>query len=332
MLKRPYQFSMMKSIIDATNFHSDPKVNVINMIFFIYLKLAVLYLLCSIAFLSYIYSSSLPFFCYFLFFYLSLSLFLLGGEVFLFESKNSYKKSDWKADGHKWLNQGTTKLPRHQSTVGKSYYYLRTQTGTDKGFKKEVFILLNDDSRALVHYIGDETLSQPGAHGNSKKQTKLFFRTKPSVLTTLTEKTQTAVPSNRIYKEAVSEAPLHAITDVPRNLKQIQNLKEKNKQETRVSRDSINNLHELAYNSPGFIHQIFTYPDLVVGAGLDEMLGILDECLRSKSKQQLLSYDTTFSLGEFYVSPLLFCHIAFEGEPVMMAAVTIFRQVTFDLI
>jgi hypothetical protein len=88
--------------------------------FCIYLKLAVLYLLCSIAFLSYIYSSSLPFFCYFLFFYLSLSLFLLGGEVFLFESKNSYKKSDWKADGHKWLNQGTTKLPRNQSTVGKS--------------------------------------------------------------------------------------------------------------------------------------------------------------------------------------------------------------------
>jgi hypothetical protein len=203
---------------------------------------------------------------------------------------------------------------------------LRTPEGTDKGFKKESFTLLNGDGKTIIHYIGDEALSEPAPHGNSKQQSKLFFRTKPSVLTTLCEKTQSALPPNRIYKEAVSEVPLNAVTDVPRNLKQIQNLKEKSKQDSRISRDSINNLHEMAYNFPGFIHQIFTYPDLVVVAGLQEMLDTLGQCLSSKCKHQLLSYDTTFSLGEFYVSPLLFRHVAFNEEPVMMVAVLVHER------
>lgn len=34
----------------------------------------------------------------------------------------------------------------------------------------------------------------------------------------------------------------------------------------------------------------------------------------------LLSYDTTFSLGDIYVSPLLFCHVLFDSSPVVPAA------------
>ena len=33
----------------------------------------------------------------------------------------------------------------------------------------------------------------------------------------------------------------------------------------------------------------------------------------------LLSYDTTFQLGDFYVSPLLFSHVLFEASPVIPA-------------
>ena len=35
------------------------------------------------------------------------------------------------------------------------------------------------------------------------------------------------------------------------------------------------------------------------------------------SDHQLLSYDTTFLLGDFYVSTLTFCHIIFEENPVI---------------
>ena len=34
----------------------------------------------------------------------------------------------------------------------------------------------------------------------------------------------------------------------------------------------------------------------------------------------LLSYDTTFSLGDIYVSSLLFCHVLFDSSPVVPAA------------
>ena len=50
------------------------------------------------------------------------------------------------------------------------------------------------------------------------------------------------------------------------------------------------------------------------------MLHEMEDVLRLPSKHQLLSYDTTFSLGEFYVSPLLYRHNVFNNDPVMMAA------------
>ncbi len=37
------------------------------------------------------------------------------------------------------------------------------------------------------------------------------------------------------------------------------------------------------------------------------------------SLPQLLSYDTTFQLGDFYVSPLLFRYVAFTKSPVVPA-------------
>jgi hypothetical protein len=47
--------------------------------------------------------------------------------------------------------------------------------------------------------------------------------------------------------------------------------------------------------------------------------------LKLQSKDQLFSYDT-FSLGEFYVSPLLFRNVAFEGSPVMMLGAMIHER------
>ena len=106
-----------------------------------------------------------------------------GGDVFLFEADSFHKRNDHKADGHKWLNQGTTKLPRCGPRIAKTYYYIRTETGISKNFRKDTYTLVDGSNlRTLIHYVGDESISVPSAHGNSKKQTTLFFKTKPSVL------------------------------------------------------------------------------------------------------------------------------------------------------
>ena len=50
------------------------------------------------------------------------------------------------------------------------------------------------------------------------------------------------------------------------------------------------------------------------------MMQELESVLISASKSpSLLSYDTTFQLGDFYLSPLLFRHTLFLGNPVMPA-------------
>ena len=47
------------------------------------------------------------------------------------------------------------------------------------------------------------------------------------------------------------------------------------------------------------------------------MLNKLVSLIQLKDENMLLRYDTTFCLGEFYVTPLLFKHVIFDKLPVM---------------
>ena len=78
-------------------------------------------------------------------------------------------------------------------------------------------------------------------------------------------------------------------------------------QKQRLSHDALYNLHELAVDLPGFVHVIRTHPDLICTCSNKELLDELDRVLLVQSPTpKLLSYDTTFQLGDFYVSTLAF--------------------------
>ena len=95
--------------------------------------------------------------------------------------------------------------------------------------------------------------------------------------------------------------------EAPRNLKQLQNLRHKGNNELWISRDALYNIHALARDtSNSFIHVINTSPDLLVLCGHTQMLTELERVLFFELHQQCLSYDTTFQLGDFYVSTLIF--------------------------
>ena len=70
------------------------------------------------------------------------------------------------------------------------------------------------------------------------------------------------------------------------------------KEKTRLSRDAITNLHELAYTMPDFNHNIVTYKDLHVACATKCVLADLDSALTLKHHRQLLSYHTTFHMGD----------------------------------
>ena len=97
-------------------------------------------------------------------------------------------------------------------------------------------------------------------------------------------------------------------------------MKHKSNEQKRLSQDSLFNLHEIAYDLPQFVWFIQTYPDLLCICGIQEILDQLDRILLIDSSfPQLLSYDTTFKLGDFYVSTLLFRHVIFKESPVIPA-------------
>lgn len=102
-------------------------------------------------------------------------------------------------------------------------------------------------------------------------------------------------------------------------MKQLRNLHFQYLKQSRLSQDALYNIHEIAYDNPGFVWKITTFPDLVCVCGLQELLDELDRVLLLDSPSQLLSYDTTFQLGDFYVSPLLFRHVVFKQCPCIPA-------------
>ena len=194
-------------------------------------------------------------------------------------------------------------MPRSNSKYLKSYFYLNKGNGqTDKALKKEVYFPVTGEQICVVHYVRDETLSVPGPHGNSDKQAKLFFRTKPSVREDAFQRAEKE-KANVVYKEMVVENKEgHDAISKPRDIRQLHNARASKKEEIRLSKDAIINTHEIAYEGD-FIHSISTYPDLSIVIGSREIIEELNVIVKLRDPEFLLSYDTTFCLGDFYVSP-----------------------------
>ena len=112
-------------------------------------------------------------------------------------------------------------------------------------------------------------------------------------------------------------ANYHQPVLVPRDTTQVKNVQARNRQLSRLTHDGLYNLHEIAYDLGDFVSKIITYPNLVVVCGLKSLKQELDWLiLLSPDDPILLSYDTTFQLGNFYITPFLFRHVLFESHPV----------------
>ena len=208
------------------------------------------------------------------------------GNLYLFF--NPTRPDDWRADGHKWVNQGTTKLPRSTKLIKKTYFYIASENGYDKRFRKEVFMRNEEGSPVLIPYIGDDSISKPAPHGNCLKQTKLFFRTKPSAFREFESKVQKE-QAHKVYKEEISkQTDRDEILSRPRNVKQLQNLKSKLSGQSRLSRDAILNTHTIAYEEPNFVWKLTTVPDLLVICGMEAMLDKLKQLLKKPNPSQML--------------------------------------------
>ena len=128
-----------------------------------------------------------------------------GGAVFKYFNREG--PQDWRADGHRWINQGTTSLPRRDPLVKKNYFYIQTESGgASKSFIRSVFFLPNDKDNGpfLIQYLGDSTASKLLAHRNTKtEKATMFVRTKPSKVKVWKQKVETE-DAHVLYKKEVA--------------------------------------------------------------------------------------------------------------------------------
>lgn len=82
-----------------------------------------------------------------------------------------------------------------------------------------------------------------------------------------------------------------------------------------VPKDSFCNLHELTYAFPDFLWSITTHPNLSITFGLPDLVHLVRLC-----NPAFLTYDTTFNLGDFYVTTIVLQLSVFNEKPIIPVA------------
>jgi len=128
------------------------------------------------------------------------------------------------------------------------------------------------------------------------------------------------------YKDALVNNAHAPAQYQPRNAQQVKYFHSLSTSAQKIGRDAIVNLHELAYMIPGLVWSITTFPDLIVCLGLTQLLQFA-----SANTDAVLSYDTTFCLGDFYLSFLVLSCSFFVERPVMPVAFVLHER-KFDTV
>ena len=119
---------------------------------------------------------------------------------------------------------------------------------------------------------------------------------------------------------ASQTADATSVTAAPRNVEQIRNTQKMQRNASRLSRDALYNLQEFAYDST-FIHRIVTYPYLSLICYNPSIVELFSSLLSSDTDSNkptvTMMYDTTFNLGDFYVSVLLFRETDFHPSAIL---------------
>ena len=169
-----------------------------------------------------------------------------------------------------------------------------------------------------MHYLGDHNDYQPEPHGNSKSRNRGYIRTCPSVIAEI--KKSVNIRPAATYHKMVNDVGhghiAHEAVNKPKNRKQVENAVQTQKNKNKISHDAIYNANWIAHELHDFIYEIRTFPELVFFMAHPDIISDFNKLLMMKSNEQLYCvYDTTFQLGDFYITVVCFRHILFENNP-----------------
>ena len=179
----------------------------------------------------------------------------------------------------------------------------------------------------LIRYVGDSTLAVQFPHRNAKSTQRNYTRTQPSILRNIGSVSGSA---RQVYQQQVLAGPPNVydqLASVPRNLEQVRNVRKMIRNRNCLTHDGLYNLHKWAFDNDDFVRHITTYPNLIVVMYDTAIMRVFHDTLDSGKLQQL-TYDTTFMLGDFYVSILLFRETELDESPVVPLAYMIHETKT----
>ncbi|RWS22943.1 uncharacterized protein B4U80_13462, partial [Leptotrombidium deliense] len=256
-----------------------------------------------------------------------------GGEVYVFQLTSADDK-DYRTDGYTWKNCGTTTITTEKGKYKKTYYQIITKPGTKPvytdEFKKEIIVKdtfeENKDNFVITHYMGNEKIAQDMPHGNSKKTDRPFHSSKPSTKRSIKESLVNISAPKKVYQSLIQDENMTEVEDEaeviskPRNIKQVQNFLYAKKLAERISKDDIYNLYELAqHDFEETILEIKIHPELIIVFTHPVIITLANRLIRESyidaELPQLLSYDTTFNLGDFFVSVLVMRNTDLVDDP-----------------
>jgi len=183
----------------------------------------------------------------------------------------------------------------------------------------------------LIHYTGDESLYVPNCHLNSKKNqpyTRTSEKTLNKIKEAVTEKfSKPKVVYDTEAKNAAKNEVLKSREAIyaPRNIQQVKNAKHKVTIGRNITHCEIFSIYEMAKQDLGkFILKLDLIPHTIIifsePTTLKLTRDLLMEARANDELPQLLCYDTTFELGDCYVSVLVAKNTYVYGDPIFPVA------------
>nr|XP_047145208.1 uncharacterized protein LOC105850804 isoform X2 [Hydra vulgaris] len=120
------------------------------------------------------------------------------------------------------------------------------------------------------------------------------------------------------YRSLLSNDPGGHISTsiIPRNPKQVANIMTRNAEKNNFhNKDEVWNSHLVAYSIHPFVRKIESYPDICIVMCCEKIVAQMEEMLELlPCKEITLHYDTTFNLGNYYLSCLAYRHVCLETK------------------
>lgn len=226
------------------------------------------------------------------------------GEIYLYVAESESKTVDWKYDKIQWRYNSHRKVPAKNPIL--NCHYFTVYHGS--GFSKRAYCLITDDegfysNATVIHYIGSLQNVEYQKHGNRKHGEHIFHITTARSTREALKKELMSTPleTYKKYVEKIGEDPRIDPVLKPRNLKQVENLVNSEKEKKLLDKDDLVGLYYLTEVIPNFIQAYALYPHFYAVIGSNEGIEIFIQMNDQLKNASTLYYDTTFNLGDFYV-------------------------------